>query len=404
MSNNAQLLRIKGGRSSYERSLISGVKPMKRTTATNTFRLGSLFGITIAVHFTWFVIFALITFSMTGTFAASFPGLTPVAHLLIGFTASLLFFGSVLFHEMAHSLMALRSGKPVHSITLFIFGGISEIGKEVDRPSEEIRIALIGPVSSYFLAAIFGGVWLLSRESAPVIGEVSKYLSAINAILGTFNMLPDVPLDGGRVLRGIIWSVTGDKDRATRVATGAGRSIGYLMILSGIVIAFRLNELFNGIWMCFLGWFLVHAAEMEGQRVTVGRAIAGVTASEVMSKDCPFIPGDIILAEFVEQYLLRSGRRCYVVGEREAPRGIITLNDVLGTPRDEWSQTSVQAAMRWLDQIYSVSPGTKLDDAMRLMDEKNIALVPVMLDGRLLGMISRDQLTRLITNRTALEK
>src|SRR6266508_662236 len=294
---------------------------MERNTTTNTFRIGSIFGVTIAVHFTWFVIFALITFSMTGTFAASFPGLPQAAHLLIGLAASLLFFGSVLFHEMAHSLMAIRSGKPVRSITLFIFGGVSEIGKEADRPGEEIRIALIGPVSSYFLAAFFGGVWLLSRGGAPVIGEVSKWLSAVNLILGTFNLLPGIPLDGGRVLRGIVWSVTGDKDRATRVAVGAGRTIGYLMIMGGVFMAFRLNQLFN---------------------------------------------------------------------------------DVLATPRDEWGRTSVQAAMRRADQIYSVSHDTELEDALRLMDEKNIAQIPVMLDGRLLGMIGRDHLIRLIINRATL--
>jgi Zn-dependent protease len=365
---------------------------MGRNTATNTFRLGSIFGVTIAVHFTWFVIFALITFSMAGTFAASFPGLPPAAHFLIGVAASLLFFGSVLFHEMAHSLMAIRSGKPVRSITLFIFGGVSEIGKEADRPGEEIRIALIGPVSSYFLAVVFGGVWLLSRGHAPVIGEVSRWLATVNLILGTFNLLPGIPLDGGRVLRGIAWSVTGDKDRATRLAVGAGRTIGYLMIIGGVFVSFRLNNLFNGVWLCFLGWFLVD------------HAIAGVTASEVMSRDCPSVPGDTSLAEFVEHFLLRSGRRCYVVGEREAPRGIITLNDVLSVPRDEWGQTSVQAAMRRADQIYSVSPDAELEDALSLMDEKNVAQVPVMLDGRLLGIIGRDHLIRLIINRAALAK
>jgi Zn-dependent protease/predicted transcriptional regulator len=377
---------------------------MERATSTSTFRIGSLFGITIAVHLTWFVIFALITFSMTGTFAASFPGLPTAAHLLIGLAASLLFFGSVLFHEMAHSLMAIRSGKPVRSITLFIFGGVSEIGKEAYRPSEEIRIALIGPISSYFLAAVFGGVWLLSRGRVSVIGEMSRWLSAINLILGTFNLLPGIPLDGGRVLHGIVWSLTGDKDRATRVAVGAGRSIGYLMILAGVFMAFRLNQLFSGVWLGFLGWFLVQAAEMEGQRVAVQHAIAGITASEVMSSDCPSVPGDTSLADFVEHFLLRSGRRCYVVGESEAPRGIITLTDVLATPRNEWSQTSVQAVMRRTDQLHSVSPDTELEDAMRLMDEKNIAQVPVMLDGRLVGLIGRDHLIRLIRSRTALAK
>jgi Zn-dependent protease/predicted transcriptional regulator len=375
---------------------------MERNTAINTFRLGSIFGVTIAVHFTWFVIFALITFSMAGTFAASFPGLPPAAHFLIGVAASLLFFGSVLFHEMAHSLMAIRSGKPVRSITLFIFGGVSEIGKEAARPGEEIRIALVGPLSSYFLAVVFGGLWLLSRRRAPVIGEVSQWLATVNVILGTFNLLPGIPLDGGRVLRGIAWSVTGDKDRATRVAAGAGRTIGYMMIIGGVFVAFRLNHLFNGVWLGFLGWFLVHAAEMEWRRTAVDHAIAGVTASEVMSRDCPSVPGDTSLAEFVEHFLLRSGRRCYVVGESEAPRGIITLNDVLSVPRDEWGRTSVQAAMRRADQIYSVSPDTELEDALRLMDDRNVAQVPVMLDGRLLGLIGRERLIRLIFNRAAL--
>jgi Zn-dependent protease/CBS domain-containing protein len=377
---------------------------MERDSSTNTFRIGSLFGVAIAVHFTWFVIFALITFSLTGTFAARFPGLPPAAHFLIGIVASLLFFGSVLFHELAHSLLAIRSGKPVRSITLFIFGGVSEIGKEADQPGEEIRIALVGPVSSYLLAAVFGGAWLLSRGRAPVIAEVSQWLSVVNVILGTFNLLPGIPLDGGRVLRGIVWSVTGDKDRATRMAVGAGRSIGYLMILGGVFIAFRLNGLFTGVWLGFLGWFLVNAAEMEWQRIAVGRAIAGVTASEVMSRDCPFVPADASLAEFVEQFLLRSGRRCYVVGESEAPRGIITISDVLAVPRDQWSHTSVQAAMRRADQLYSVSPDAQLEDTLRLMDEKNVAQVPVMLDGRLLGLIGRDRLIRLILNRTALAR
>ena len=165
-----------------------------------------------------------------------------------------------------------------------------------------------------------------------------------------------------------------------------------------------MNQLFNGVWLGFLGWFLVHAAESEWQRISIGRAIAGVTASEVMSRDCPSVPGDTSLTDFVEHFLLYSGRRCYVVGESEAPRGIITLNDVLATPRDEWSQTSVQAAMRKADQLYTVSPDTEIEDALRLMDEKNVAQVPVMLDGRVLGMIGRDHLIRLILNRMALAK
>jgi Zn-dependent protease/CBS domain-containing protein len=367
-----------------------------------SFRLGSLFGIAIFVHYTWFIIFLLVTLSLVQHFAASFPTLPVAGQWLIGLTASLLFFGSVLFHEMAHSLLAIQRGHAVRQITLFIFGGVSEIESEAKQPSTEIWIALIGPLSSYFLALAFGALWYLSRDVMPVISGVTGWLAVINAALGTFNLLPGLPLDGGRVLRGIAWRLTGNPERATRIAAGAGRTLGYLIILYGAWLAFGLNSFANGLWLVFIGWFLTNAAESTVQQMQMRRALAGVQAVQAMTRDCPAVSGGISLTEFVEQFLLPSGRRCFIVGERELPRGIITLTDVRAVPRDQWEVTSVQAVMRPLAQLHAVTPGTEIEQVLRLMDEHNIGQVAVMQDGQLLGLIRRDHLLRLIRNRLEL--
>lgn len=368
----------------------------------NSFRIGSLFGISIFVHFTWFIIFALITLSMVGHFAAAFPHLPVAAQWLVGLSASLLFFGSVLFHEMAHSLLALRYGQPVRAITLFIFGGVSQIEGEAKRPSTEIWVALIGPLSSFFLAAAFGAMWYLSGGVMPVVSGVAGWLATINLALGIFNLLPGFPLDGGRVLRGLLWYKSGNQERATRLAAGVGRGLGYLIMLYGIWLAFGANSLLNGIWLVFIGWFLAGAAEASAQQMVIQHALHEVQATSVMTTDCPTVPSGTSLADFVEHYLLRSGRRCFIVGEPGRPLGLITLEDVRAVSREEWRNTSVQAAMRPLEKLRSVSPQTDLDEVMRLMDQQNVAQVPVMQNGQLLGIIGRDRLLHLIRNQLEL--
>jgi Zn-dependent protease len=190
------------------------------------FRLGSLFGIAILVHFSWLLIFALVTFSLVAQFAGQFPQLSQAVQISLGLTASILFFSSVLFHELAHSWLALRSGYNVRSITLFVFGGVSEIEQEAKQPTAEIWIALIGPLSSYFLALCFGTIWYLGQARWAVVSRVAGWLALINVGLATFNLLPGLPLEGGRVLRGIAWKVSGNREQATRIAAGAGRFFG----------------------------------------------------------------------------------------------------------------------------------------------------------------------------------
>lgn len=368
----------------------------------NSFRLGSLFGIAINVHFTWFIIFALITLSLIGNFAARFPAHSTVLHIFIGLLASVLFFCSILFHELAHSLLAIRLGQSVRSITLFIFGGVAELEQESPSPGTEIRVALAGPLASFLLAFAFGGVWFQTQSIFPVIGAVFGWLSLVNLALGIFNLLPGIPLDGGHVLRGIIWQRTGSFARGTQVAVSTGRALGYGLILAGVWIGFRLHDLASGLWLGFIGWFLVQAAETSGMQVRIRQAMAGVHASEVMTTDCQFVPGGTSIAEFVELYLLRSGRHCMFVGEPDRPRGLITVTDVRAVPRSEWHTTSVQAVMRPLQSLYAVTPETAVEDVMKLMDRQNIAQVPVMWKGQLLGLIRREQLLHLIITRVEL--
>jgi Zn-dependent protease len=367
-----------------------------------SFRLGSLFGISILVHYSWFIVFALVTFSLVADFSGQFPTQSDEVHWVMGIVTSALFFGSVLFHEMTHSVVALTQKIRVRSITLFIFGGVAEIEDEPDRPRTEILIAVVGPLASLSLAIFFGVIWFLTANALPVIGGMAGWLAKMNAGLGIFNLLPGMPLDGGRILRGIGWYISGSFTRATRISSMTGRFLGYLIITTGIWMAFGEKRMADGIWLGFIGWFLVNAAEMTMMQAQLHRAIAGVRVSQVMSTDCTFVPPGVSLSEFVMSYLMQSAARCFIVGDQTAPRGIITISDVRAIPRDEWNVTSVQSAMRPMEKVISVSPEIEVQDVLRLMDTKNVAQVPVRSEGRLVGIVGRENLLSLIRNRMEL--
>jgi len=348
-------------------------------------------------------LFFLITTSLVGEFANQFPGQVYAVHLVIGLVASLLFFSSVLFHEMSHSLLARRMGHPVRGITLFVFGGVSEIGEEAHTPSAEFWIAVVGPFSSFFLAAFFFVLQRATRASFTEAAAMLQRLAMINLALGIFNLLPAFPLDGGRVLRSILWRFSGSLRRATRLAGRVGRFFGYMMIVGGIYISFGTGHLLNGIWIAFIGWFLTNAAEASVQQVEVHRVLEGLVAKDMMSSDCPEVPAGMKVSELVEDYLLRTGNRCFLVIEDDHLVGIIAMHDLKQVPRDQWPWTEVRVAMKPFEKMAIASPNTHVDEVLHMMDDQKVNQIPVVDQKRVVGIITRERLLNLVRNRMRLQ-
>lgn len=361
-------------------------------------QLGKLYGIRIGVDYSWFVIFVLITMSLSTQYAALHPKWSQLTHTLVGLVTSLLFFAAVLLHEMGHSVVAIRKGIPVRSITLFIFGGVAQLAREPKRALDEFWIAIAGPAVSFALAL---GCLLGSRALAPVsdIGNaVLEWLSQINFVLAAFNLIPGFPLDGGRILRAILWGWKGDYKSATRTASGVGQFVAYFFIFVGVVTAMRGN-FFNGLWIGFIGWFLLNAAQSSYRHVALKQSLAGVTVGDVMSTDCPIVAGGIPLSEFVHNEILRSGQRCFLVTQLDHLVGIITLHEVKQIPQAEWNTTPVSSAMQPLENLFMVRPTDALAGILEKMTTEGVNQLPVVEEGKLVGILKRDRLLQLIQAR-----
>lgn len=364
-------------------------------------RLGKIWGIPIGLHTSWFVIFLLLTFSLAvGYFPDEYEDLSRPMYWLLGGVTSLLFFGSVLAHELAHAWVALRNSIPVRSITLFIFGGVAQIEQEPHTAGAEFRIAIAGPIMSLALAGLFFALYQIDQPIA-VLAAPSIYLARINLILGLFNMIPGFPLDGGRVLRAVIWRVTGSLRRATKIAGAVGQVVafgfmgwGALMLLSG--------SLFNGLWIIFIGWFLQNAAVSVVAQSDIQEALRGVTVGEIMSRECLMIPREQPLRELVDNRILREGARCFMVGSGDRMDGMLTLRDVGAVPREQWDTLTAGEIMIPWSELTRVEPRTELFDALRAMDGKNVAQVPVVENNQLVGVLTREQVLRYVRMRSEL--
>ncbi|MBI3661486.1 MAG: site-2 protease family protein [Acidobacteria bacterium] len=363
------------------------------------FRIGRIFGIPIHLHGSWFLLFALITFSWVSYFTSEHPHWGVEQHWAAGILSSLLFFGSVLFHELAHSVVAQRYKIPVVSITLFVFGGVARIGREARTAGQEFNIAVAGPVSSYFLAGCFFLVATAFAEGG-IFAAVASWLAVINFALATFNLIPGFPLDGGRILRAIVWRLTGDYTRATKMASVGGQLIAYLMILAGIYSALTDEFLgrFGGIWWAFIGWFLLSAAQESFAQVAIRNSLRGVRAGDIMSAELPTVPRNITVADYVDE-IVRTGRRCHLVQGDGQLVGLISVHAVSGIPREEWTTTSVQAAMIPRAHVHVTSPEEPVLKLLERMQGEDINQMPVVTGDRVVGLISRDSILRVIQTR-----
>lgn len=361
-------------------------------------KLGRIWGIPIGLHSSWFLVFGLVTWSLAvGFFPDEYPQLTATTHWVLGAVTSLLFFGSVLAHELGHALLALRNNIPVRAITLFIFGGVAQMEREPHTPGEEFRIAIAGPIVSLLLAGLFGVLYFLD-QSIPWLAAPSQWLARINLSLALFNLIPGFPLDGGRVLRAIIWRIRGNFTQATRVSSFVGQVVAFGFIGIGILVVLTGN-LFNGLWLVFIGWFLQNAAAASYAQVNVANALNGLQVAQVMNKNWPTIPSKTPLSLLVEEKILRGGPRYYFVARDgygqegdERPAGMISVTNVMAVPQSQWAFTPVDRIMIPWERLVVAQPEMHLLDAVQVMDAANVAQLPVLRADRLVGVLSREQI------------
>ena len=363
--------------------------------------LGKVFGIPLRLHYTWFIIFVVLTILLSlGYFPIAYP---LWQRIVWGMITSLLFFASVVAHELAHSLVAVNKGIPVKSITLFIFGGVSQIGREAARPATELLIALVGPLCSLVLGGIFYGIgFLLQGADMLLVGTFIQWLAFINIVLALFNLIPGFPLDGGRVLRAILWHFTGSHKRATRIASLTGRGFGYLLIAGGIMIMFVTHDWFGGLWLAFIGWFLDNAASTSYRQELLHESLQRISAMEVMTADCPVVPHDLTLRQLIDGYVLPSGHSFFMVVDQGKLEGAITLHDIKAVPQQRWDITTVRESMTPAGKLKAVHPGQDALSILEQMDEGGINQIPVVMEGRVVGVIARDNLIRFLRARSEL--
>jgi Zn-dependent protease len=360
-----------------------------------------VWGIPIAVHFSWLLVFGLVTWSLAGGyFPAEYPGWALAAYWLVGAVTSLAFFGSIVLHELGHSLIALRNGIPIRRITLFVFGGIAQIGREPDAPGVEFRIAIAGPLTSLGLATLFAGAWLLAR-GVPLVAAPAIWLARINFMVAAFNLIPGFPLDGGRVLRALVWRWTGSARRATQTASFAGQLVAFGLIGFGILRVLG-GDVLGGAWLVFIGWFLQNAAAASHAEAGLRELLGAATVAQVMTRECPRVPRDRTLDRLVHEEVLGAGRRCFVVADDSRLQGLLTLHEIKAVPRERWGRVTVGDTMTPAEKLTAVSPQEDLLGALAKMDDARVGQMPVLTGGALVGMIDREQILHYVRVRSEL--
>jgi Zn-dependent protease/predicted transcriptional regulator len=371
-------------------------------------RLGRLFGIEIGLHYSWFIIALLIFFSLAGHFHIINPQWGQAVTWGVAGITALLFFCSILAHELSHAAVAIANGMPVKSITLFALGGVANIEKDSKDPASEFWMAIAGPITSAVIGVFFLVVtWLAGWHPASgtpqaPLGAGFVWLGYINIGLAVFNMIPGYPLDGGRVLRSIIWKMNNDRVRATKIAAGVGQFIGLAFIVFGLFRFFS-GAGFGGLWLAFIGWFLKDAAVTSYAGAEVSGALANVRVGDVMTRECSTIDGNLNLRAFAEDHLIRTGRRCFVVVKDGQHLGLVTINELKKVDSARWPFSTVAQIAVPIDRVHTVSPETPLEQALELMARDDVNQLPVISNGKLLGVISRSDVLQILQTRAELK-
>ena len=370
----------------------------------HTISLGRIFGIEVDLDYSWFLVFGLLTWILAvNYYPVEFRNWSQTQYWMMGAITAALLFGSVLLHELGHSVVAMHYGIPVPRITLFIFGGVAQIAQEPESALSEFWIAIAGPVVSVVLAVIFGELAYAFAGISSLLA-LAKYLALLNFVLAIFNLVPGFPLDGGRIFRAILWGITHSFQRATTIAAVTGQGFGYFFIFAGVWMVLS-GSIFNGIWIAFIGWYLESAARSQIQMQLVKKALAGHKVSEIMRRDFDGVPGATTLQELVDQHVLGAGRRSFVVDNNGSGHaGLVTLSAITAVPRSAWPSTTVNQVMIPPDRLVSVPPNTEAWEALEKMGRDGVNQLPVVLDGGIVGMVSRDDVLHYLSLRQAFSK
>jgi Zn-dependent protease/CBS domain-containing protein len=366
-------------------------------------RIARLFGVDIGIHLSWVVIALLVTYMLAVVqFPALYHGWAPAEYWLVAALTALLFFASVLGHELSHAIVARRMGLQVRRITLFIFGGAAELESDARRPRDEALIAAAGPLASVAIGLGLGAVNLAIDQ--PQANALLGWLAFINIALAVFNLIPGYPMDGGRILRALIWRLRHDHYAATRNAALVGRLFGYALIGFGIFLLLQEGWIMSGIWMALIGWFLSSTAEASAAQVSLDRALRGIKVRDVMDPEPPSVSPNERVADLVADHLLRGEHRSYLVRHDDGGlAGIVTLTDVQRLGRDEWESARVTDIMTRFADLVTVGPEDEVEVALKRLQERNIGQMPVMGGTReTVGMLTRASIIRLIDTRLKL--
>ena len=369
-------------------------------------KLGRIFGIQIGLHYSWLIIALLVALSLAAQFHAGNPQWSEVTIWATAIVTALLFFVSIILHELSHAAVAKARGLPVRSITLFALGGVAQIEKDATDPKTEFWMAIVGPIASIIIGSVCLGLasvlgWRPPANAQTPLVAMLMWLGVINIALGVFNLIPGFPLDGGRVFRAIVWWITGNADQATRIASLVGQFVAFVFIIWGIFRFFN-GAGFGGLWLAFIGWFLLDAARASYAQLQITETLRGIRVGDVMTQDCPRVDGRDNLQTLVDEHLLRTGQRCFVVEENGSIAGIITPHEVKAVARTRWPYTTVDEVMQTLDRLYAVKPDTSVTDALEIMGREDVNQLPVIKDGRLAGIISRAHILRTLQTRAEL--
>ena len=361
-------------------------------------RVGNLFGIPFYVNFSWFLVLALMTWNYGSGLAQGFPALPGLTPWLLGLTAALLLFASVLAHELGHSFVALRQGVGVNSITLFLFGGLAALEKESDTPKGAFAVAIAGPaVSLALFVTLFtaGAVLPLSGAVAAVVG----LLAYINLALALFNLLPGLPLDGGNVLKALVWQVTGDPYKGLAFASRAGQVIGWLGVSLGVASLLGLTT-FGSIWTLLVGWFLLQNANRSAQSATVQAALNDLTAADAIAVNSPIVAADVSLRAFADDLVLAGQnpwRRFLVVDDEGRLVGTLPVDRLQDIARDRWAETSVGAVMTTPGDLVTVPAHQSLLAVVEMLEKQKLSTLAVVRDnGSLLGLLEKGSIRNLL--------